>query len=198
MGFNNIHGMDGAEEQVLIGMWRPGNLRRRPLFSQVAFTLHNRRKKGGSKYPPASIHLQYILRRNNRQPFDIFDKKEVCTYIYTVPRLPWNDGEDFLPQGGRRIGKWNFHSLLGIRITAWNYVENGLKAFRGGGAADLRRENKVVQQYPCPAVGCACHVYLLDLYFAKLPEGAKEKSAFYFSAQQWMQYTWWTIYTMNL
>jgi len=25
----------------------------------------------------------------------------------------------------------------------WNYVEKGLKAFRGG-AADLRRENKVV------------------------------------------------------
>ena len=59
-----------------------------------------------------------------------------------------------------------------------------MKAFRGGGAADLRRENKVVQQYPCPAVGCACHVYLLDLYFSKLPEGAKEKDVFYFSAVQ--------------
>jgi len=63
----------------------------------------------------------------------------------------------------------------------WNYVEKGLKAFRGG-AADLRRENKVVRQYPCPAVGRACNVYLLDLYFSKLPEGAKEKDAFYFSA----------------
>jgi len=41
------------------------------------------RKKDGSKYPPASIHLilcglQRIIRRNNSHPFDIFDKKDVC------------------------------------------------------------------------------------------------------------------------
>ena len=41
------------------------------------------RKKDRSKYPPASIHLllcglQRIMRRNNRCPFDIFDKKDIC------------------------------------------------------------------------------------------------------------------------
>ena len=63
----------------------------------------------------------------------------------------------------------------------WKYVENGSKAFRGG-VVDLCRENKVVRQYPCPAVGRACHVYLPDLYFSKLSGDAKEKDAFYFSA----------------
>ena len=38
--------------------------------------------KDGSKYPSASIHLlicglQRIMRRDNRCPFDIFDKKDV-------------------------------------------------------------------------------------------------------------------------
>ena len=39
-------------------------------------------KKDGSKYPPASIYLllcglQRVMRRNNRCPFDIFNKKDV-------------------------------------------------------------------------------------------------------------------------
>jgi len=63
----------------------------------------------------------------------------------------------------------------------WKYVENGSKALHGG-VPNLCRENKVVRKYPCPAVGRACHVYLLDLYFSELPEGAKEKDVFYFSA----------------
>ena len=41
------------------------------------------RKKDGSKYPPATIHLilcalQRVMRQTNRHPFDIFDKKDVC------------------------------------------------------------------------------------------------------------------------
>lgn len=40
------------------------------------------RKKDGSQYTPATIHmllcgLQRIMRRENTQPFDIFDKKDV-------------------------------------------------------------------------------------------------------------------------
>jgi len=40
------------------------------------------RKKDSTKYPPASIHLllcglQHIMRHNNRQPFNIFDKRDV-------------------------------------------------------------------------------------------------------------------------
>ena len=58
--------------------------------------------------------------------------------------------------------------------------ENGSKAFRGG-FCDLRRENKVVRQYPSPHAGAGCHVHLLDLYFSKLPESTKEKDAFYFA-----------------
>lgn len=45
------------------------------------FTIETR-KKDGSKYPPASVHLllcglQRIMRRNNHQPFDIFAKRDV-------------------------------------------------------------------------------------------------------------------------
>ena len=62
----------------------------------------------------------------------------------------------------------------------WKYAENGSKAFRGG-VGYPHRENKVIRQYPCPDAGRACHVHLLDLYFSKLSEGAKEKGAFYFT-----------------
>ena len=56
----------------------------------------------------------------------------------------------------------------------------GSKAFQGG-VGDLRRENKVIRQYPCPDAGHGCHVYLLDLYFSKLSEGPKETVLFYFT-----------------
>ena len=41
------------------------------------------RKKDGERYPPATIHmllcaLQRIMRRCNKQPFDIFAKKDMC------------------------------------------------------------------------------------------------------------------------
>jgi len=48
--------------------------------------------------------------------------------------------------------------------------------------ADLHQENKVVQQFVCPTAEDRCHVRLLDLYVSKLPNGAKEKDAFYFTA----------------
>ena len=46
------------------------------------FVLEVSRKHGG-KYPPATIHLllckvQQIMRRSNANPFNIFDKKDVC------------------------------------------------------------------------------------------------------------------------
>ena len=68
-------------------------------------------------------------------------------------------------------------------VDHWKYIEAGSKNFRGG-IADLRRENKVVRQYPCSALGKRCHVYLLDLYMERLPPEAKEKNAFYFTPLQ--------------
>ena len=62
----------------------------------------------------------------------------------------------------------------------WRYIENGSKAFRGD-VGNLHRENKVIRQYPCLDAGCACHIYLLDLYFSKLSEGACKEGAFYFT-----------------
>ena len=55
----------------------------------------------------------------------------------------------------------------------WKYVENGSKSFRGG-TADLLRENKVVYQLP-GTCSSTCHMKLLNMYTAKLPDEAKSK-----------------------
>ena len=61
--------------------WKNTEERLHTLRTLSLFTIEVR-KKDGSKYPPASIHLllcglQHIMRHNNRCPFDIFDKKDV-------------------------------------------------------------------------------------------------------------------------
>ena len=92
--------------------------------------------------------------------------------------LEW---EKLLPRGG---GGKEYRELKLSQFVKnkdhWKYAENGSKAFRGG-VGYPHRENKVIRQYPCPDAGRACHVHLLDLYFSKLSEGAKEKGAFYFT-----------------
>ena len=60
----------------------------------------------------------------------------------------------------------------------WKYIENGSKNFRGG-VGDLGRENKVLQQYPCPELGNRCHFQILDTYFSRLPLKVREKDVFY-------------------
>ena len=71
----------------------------------------------------------------------------------------------------------------GLKLTQLKregkYIENGSKSFRGG-IADLRRENKVVLQFPNENSPSRCHVKLLDWYIEKLPAAAKSKDAFYY------------------
>ena len=40
---------------------------------------------------------------------------------------------------------------------------------------------KIKWQFACPTAGDHCHVRLLGFYVSKLPKGAKEKDAFYFT-----------------
>ena len=171
------------------------------------------RKKDGGKYPPATIHLllcglQRIMRRENRQPFDIFDKKDVRfrdfhgtmesvfqslhsegigAEIKHIPLITkeeenklWEqgilgdsspqslvrsvfymNGKNFCLRGGKEHRELKLSQFIRSK-DHWKYIENGSKAFRGG-VSDLRRENKVVRQYPCPAAGPGCHVHLLDV-----------------------------------
>ena len=90
------------------------------------------------------------------------------------------NGKNFCLRGGKEHRDLKF-SQLQRENDHWKYTEHGSKNFRGG-LADLRRENKVVRQFVCPTAGDRCHVRLLDLYVSKLPNGAKEKDAFYFTA----------------
>ena len=50
---------------------------------------------------------------------------------------------------------------------------------RSGGLAQLGLSHKVVHRLAHPELGERCHVFLLDKYFSKLPESAKEKDTFY-------------------
>ena len=50
---------------------------------------------------------------------------------------------------------------------------------RAGGLAQLRVKNKSVSIFAAPEAGDRCHVFLLDLYFSKLPKEAFERDIFY-------------------
>ena len=60
----------------------------------------------------------------------------------------------------------------------YTYVENGSKN-RTGGLAQLNLENKIVQIHSVPENKPRCLVFLLDLYFSKLPGYAFESDTFY-------------------
>ena len=53
------------------------------------------------------------------------------------------------------------------------------KKNRSGGLGQLRVTNKSVPVYSVPEAGERCHVYVLDLYFNKIPPGAIAKHNFY-------------------
>jgi len=149
------------------------------------------------------------MHHNNRQPFDIFDKKDVRFRDFhgtmesvfqllhnegvgaEVKHIPlimkeeeatlWEkgilgdaspqallrsvfflNGKNFCLRGGKEHHALKL-SLITRNKDHWKYVENGSKVFHGG-VANLHRENKVVQQYPCPAVGHACHMYIYWIF----------------------------------
>ena len=135
------------------------------------------------------------MRRNNRCPFDIFDKKDVHfrgfhgtmesvfqslhsegigAEVKHIPLITKEEEATMWEKGV--LGDLTLQAL--VRSV---FFLNGKNFCLRGGVGDLCRENKVIRQYPCPDAGRACHVYLLDLYFSKLSEGAKEKGAFYFT-----------------
>ena len=63
------------------------------------------------------------------------------------------------------------------------YTENTSKN-RSGGMAQMRMENKVVPVYASVEAGLRCHVYILDLYFSKLPPRAVANDVFYLQPLQ--------------
>ena len=50
---------------------------------------------------------------------------------------------------------------------------------QAGTYKQLHLQSKVVLIYTCPDAGTRCHVYLLDLYFSKLPQDAIQNDIFY-------------------
>ena len=58
------------------------------------------------------------------------------------------------------------------------YTETGSKN-RQGTFTEKHISNKLVPIYACPASGERCHVFILDVYYSKLPEQAFSKDVFY-------------------
>lgn len=118
---------------------------------------------------------------SDEEEADLWRKKILGDHspLALVRAVFYQNGKNFCLRGGQEHRQLKFSQLTREK-THWKYVENGSKNFRGG-VSDLRRENKVVQQFPCASAGTKCHAYLLDLYVSKLPEEAKQKGAFYFT-----------------
>ena len=60
----------------------------------------------------------------------------------------------------------------------YTYTENVSKN-QVGGLKQLKVKNKIVQSLAVEAAGNRCHVYIIDLYFSKLPEEAFVRDNFY-------------------
>ena len=63
-------------------------------------------------------------------------------------------------------------------IDVVEYTEHGSKN-RPGGRHQLNLSNKTVTHFASPELGDRCYVYLLKLYFSKLPSTARERDIFY-------------------
>lgn len=61
------------------------------------------------------------------------------------------NGKNFCLRGGKEHCELKL-SQFQRQKDHYKYIENGSKNFRGG-TSDLRRENKVASQYPCPSDG---------------------------------------------
>lgn len=69
-------------------------------------------------------------------------------------------------------------SPVKLEEDCWKYSENGSRNFQGG-VGDLRRENKIVRQYPCSEQGTCTYNATVDLYMSRLLKEAHEKDVFY-------------------
>ena len=88
-------------------------------------------------------------------------------------------GKRFCIRGGeeqRKLGPSQFKRTS--NPDCYTYVEHGSKN-RSGGLDQLKVENKRVPCYAVPDQSPKCLVFLLDLYFEKLPLYAFEKDIFY-------------------
>ena len=88
-------------------------------------------------------------------------------------------GKRFCIRGGeeqRKLGPSQF--LRTENPDCYTYVEHGSKN-RNGGIGQVRQENKCVHCYSVPDKAPQCLVFLLDLYFSKLPKYAFEKDILY-------------------
>ena len=69
------------------------------------------------------------------------------------------------------------------------YTETGSKN-RQGTYMQKHIPNKQVPIYACPAAGKRCHVYILDMYYANLPDDAFAKDVFYFKPSASTSKSW--------
>ena len=92
------------------------------------------------------------------------------------------NGMNFLLRGGGEHRALKF-SQLSRNVSPegrvrYTYTENASKN-RSGGVAQLDLSHKVVHQFAHPELGERCHVFILDKYFAKIPDSAKVNDIFY-------------------
>ena len=83
------------------------------------------------------------------------------------------NGKNFCLRGGNEQFKLKLTQIQKgfnpeLQKAYYIYTDNNRRGF------DLHPKNKSVKQYAQPEMGCACHVYLLDLYLSMIPIGAEQ------------------------
>ena len=97
-------------------------------------------------------HASIITEEEEERLWKIIPPKALVRSVFFL------NGKNFCLRGVRNTRNLKLSQFV-CEKDHWKYIETGSKNFRGG-VADLRRENKVVRQYPCSQLGNRCHFYL--------------------------------------
>ena len=143
--------------------------------------------------------------KNQAEVISLHEEKQLWAteaLTYNTPQGLLNavfyyNGINFCLRGGdehRNLHESQLHfgsdSASREQVEYVDYVEHGSKN-RPGGTKQLNLDNKTVRQYAQPASGEQCHIYLLKLYFSKLPPtpDGQPRKAFYYKPLTKCTYT---------
>ena len=100
-----------------------------------------------------------------------------CVFFYNGKNLCLRGGDEH-----RRLWFSQFHQEVqvveGRELVSYKYTEHGSKN-HAGGLGHLHLENKTVCHFQVLEAGECDYIYILDLYFSKVPNEALEKDNFY-------------------
>ena len=89
------------------------------------------------------------------------------------------NGKNFSLRGGEEHRSLRFTQIeRKLDPNCYIYTENTSK-HRTGSLAQLRVSNKVVPVFAIPEAGTRCHVYILDMYYEKVPSSCLSGECFY-------------------